>query len=505
VTADAIVLGAGPNGLAAAALLARAGRRVLVLERGTATPVPDWEAGWVLPALVRDLALDRHGWTPSLPDPWLTIPLPKGGTLALHRDVARTAEAIRRVNPADGARWPEFCERAARVARFLAGLYAAPPPHPVPSGAGDLLQLAGIARRARGLGRTGLTDLLRWLPMPVQDLLDDWFSDETLKGALGGLGVSGTRYGPRAGGTAFVLLHHHAGSPAGVFRSESTGLRGALATAARGHGVEIRTGAEAARVLVARDRSAGVVLTTGEEITSDLVVSSADPRRTFLDLLGPDHLDPEFLHAVRSIRFRGATALVELSTAGRPPFAGLAAAPSLDHLERAADAGAVGGSIEDWDPAGALYGFDHAVERVAAAVEAARRLEVPFTLTARAENLIHGVDDLEDTIARLRAYELAGADVLYAPGVRDLATIRTVVSSVTKPVNVVMSAADPDLSVAQLASVGVKRISVGGALSRLALAAFMKGAREMAERGGFTWMRDTVPSKDLKDVFRRWP
>jgi phytoene dehydrogenase-like protein len=332
VTPDAIVLGAGPNGLAAAAVLARAGRRVLVLERGSTTMVPDWEAGWVLPALVRDLALDRHGWTPSAPDPWLTIPLPNGGTLALHRDVARTAEAIRRVNPADGARWPEFCERTARVAHFLARLYAAPPPHPVPSGAGDLLQLAGIARRARGLGRTGLTDLLRWLPMPVQDLLDDWFSDETL------MGVSGTRFGPRAGGTAFVLLHHHAGSPAGVFRSESAGLRGALAAAARGHGVEIRTGAEAARILVAQDRAAGVVLATGEEIVCPLIVSSADPRRTFLDLVGPDQLDPEFLHAVRNIRFRGACALVELSTAGRPAFASLAAAPSLDHLERAADA-----------------------------------------------------------------------------------------------------------------------------------------------------------------------
>jgi 2-methylisocitrate lyase-like PEP mutase family enzyme len=95
--------------------------------------------------------------------------------------------------------------------------------------------------------------------------------------------------------------------------------------------------------------------------------------------------------------------------------------------------------------------------------------------------------------------------VLYAPGVRDLDTIRTVVASVTRPVNVVMSAADPDLTVEQLAAVGVKRISVGGALSRLALAAFLAGAREMAERGGFTWMRDTVPSRELKAVFRRWP
>lgn len=176
-------------------------------------------------------------------------------------------------------------------------------------------------------------------------------------------------------------------------------------------------------------------------------------------------------------------------------------------IRLAAGAGISGGSIEDatGEADKPIYGFQQAVERVQAAVEVARALPVPFLLTARAENLLHGRPDLDDTIRRLQAFEKAGADVLYAPGVRDLATIRTVVSSVTKPVNVVMSAADPDLTVAQLASVGVKRISVGGALSRLALAAFLKGAREMAERGAFTWMRDTVPSKELKDVFRRWP
>lgn len=175
-------------------------------------------------------------------------------------------------------------------------------------------------------------------------------------------------------------------------------------------------------------------------------------------------------------------------------------------IRLAAEAGVSGGSIEDatGEADEPIYGFQHAVERVQAAVEVARGLPVPFLLTARAENLLHGRPDLDDTIRRLQAFEKAGADVLYAPGVRDLAAIRTVVSSVTKPVNVVMSAADPDLTVEQLAAAGVKRISVGGALSRLALAAFLKGAREMAERGGFTWMRDTVPSKELKAIFGRW-
>jgi 2-methylisocitrate lyase-like PEP mutase family enzyme len=172
-------------------------------------------------------------------------------------------------------------------------------------------------------------------------------------------------------------------------------------------------------------------------------------------------------------------------------------------IRRAAEAGVVGGSIEDatGDRAKPIYDFALAVERVAAAVAVARALPMPFTLTARAENFLHGRPDLDDTIRRLQAFEAAGADVLYAPGLRDLATIRTVAGAVTKPLNIVMSAADPALTVADLAAAGVKRISVGGALSRLALAAFLKGAREMRDQGGFTWVRDTVPSRELKAVF----
>jgi len=175
-------------------------------------------------------------------------------------------------------------------------------------------------------------------------------------------------------------------------------------------------------------------------------------------------------------------------------------------IRLAAEAGVVGGSIEDatGDPQNPIYDFELAVERVRAAAAAARSLPTPFMLTARAENFLHGRRDLDDTIRRLRAFEAAGADVLYAPGLRDLASIRTVTGAVGKPVNVVMSSADPSITVAQLALAGVKRISVGGALSRLALAAFLKGAREMKEQGSFTYMRDTVPSAELRQAFARW-
>ena len=180
---------------------------------------------------------------------------------------------------------------------------------------------------------------------------------------------------------------------------------------------------------------------------------------------------------------------------------------AAEMIRLASEAGIVGGSIEDatGDPQHPIYDFALAVERVQAAVETGRSLPVPFVLTARAENLLHGRLDLDDTIRRLQAFEKAGADVLYAPGLRDIPTIRTVVRAVGKPLNVVMSAADPAITQAQLAEAGVKRISVGGALSRLALAAFLKGAREMKDAGGFTWVRDTVPTNDLKTVFRAAP
>ena len=180
---------------------------------------------------------------------------------------------------------------------------------------------------------------------------------------------------------------------------------------------------------------------------------------------------------------------------------------AAEMIRLASEAGIVGGSIEDatGDPQNPIYDFALAVERVQAAVEASRSLPVPFVLNARAENLLHGRPDLDDTIRRLQAFEKAGADVLYAPGLRDIPTIRTVVRAVGKPLNVVMSAADPAITQAQLAEAGVKRISVGGALSRLALAAFLKGAREMKDAGGVTWVRDTVPTKDLKAVFGAEP
>jgi len=178
---------------------------------------------------------------------------------------------------------------------------------------------------------------------------------------------------------------------------------------------------------------------------------------------------------------------------------------AAEAIRLAAEAGVVGGSIEDstGDNRAPIYEFSLAVERVQAAVEVARSLPFPFTMTARAENFLYGRTDLDETIRRLQAFEAAGADVLYAPGVRDLATIKTVVSALKKPFNLVMGFADPTLTFSQLSNAGVKRLSVGGALSRYALAAFLRCAREMKEQGTFTYVRDIPPIKELREAFRQ--
>ncbi len=172
-------------------------------------------------------------------------------------------------------------------------------------------------------------------------------------------------------------------------------------------------------------------------------------------------------------------------------------------IRLASEAGVVGGSMEDatGDTSAPIYDFTQAVERIQAAVEEVRSLPIPFVLTARADNFVHGVTDLDDTIRRLQAFADAGADVLYAPGIKDIATIKTVVSAVTKPLNVVMSHADPSLTVSDLAAVGVKRISVGASMARYAIAAFLKAGREMKDDGAFTFIQDAMPSKQLEAAF----
>jgi 2-methylisocitrate lyase-like PEP mutase family enzyme len=183
---------------------------------------------------------------------------------------------------------------------------------------------------------------------------------------------------------------------------------------------------------------------------------------------------------------------------------------AAETIRLAAAAGVVGGSIEDAKsegpsgrPLDPVYDREHAAERVRAAAEAVRGLPFLFTLTARAENYLHGRPDLKDTIARLQAYQEAGANVLYAPGLATKEDIAAVVSSVDRPVNVVMGLKGVQLSISALSAIGVRRVSVGSALCRAALGAFLRAAREMHDHGTFTFANDAASTREISDMFSR--
>jgi phytoene dehydrogenase-like protein len=189
---DVVVISSGVDGLVAAHLLAADGRRVTVVQEHE---IPDRTAGWVPPQVARKLGVQL---TARRPDPWLRAPLDGGGVLELWQDMDRSVDSIRRISPGDAGKWPEFSERMARLGALLARVYVAPPPSLIDT---------SFALRVRRLGRRGMEDLMRALPMPAAELLDDWFESDALKGALGALAVADLQQGVRSAGTAFRLLH----------------------------------------------------------------------------------------------------------------------------------------------------------------------------------------------------------------------------------------------------------------------------------------------------------
>ena len=171
----------------------------------------------------------------------------------------------------------------------------------------------------------------------------------------------------------------------------------------------------------------------------------------------------------------------------------------------AAETGLAGGSIEDatGDPAKPIYDFNHAVERVAAAAQVAKSRDIPFVLTARAENFLHGRRDMDDTIRRLQAFEAAGADVLYAPGPSSLEEVREITAALTRPVNVLITPLK-GVTVPEIADAGAKRISIGGAMMRAVIGKIVHGSRQMLDDGRFDWMSDMMPTPEIDSIFRKW-
>ena len=374
---DAVVIGAGHNGLVAAAYLAKAGLRTLVVERrdrvGGAADTSELAPGVRVPTLAhtvgrlrasvqRDLGLAKHGLKLVAPEARVFAPRADGLGFTLYSDVERTARELAKapgIGAKDAVAYPSFDRSVRSLGRFLDHLGRETPPDVDAPRLADALMGLRLGRSFRGLGRDGSRTLLRVLPMAVADLVAESFETTHLRGVLAWRGVRYGAVGPWSGGTASMLLHDGAGNDGGaagetVYAIGGPGaLSDALAAAARGFGAEIRTGAPVARIDARDGRVHGVVLESGEEIPARAVVSGADPKRTLLEWLDPVALGPSLGWRAGNIRTPGVVAKVNLALSALPTFpaafgdeaklkARIVLAPSIDAIEHAFDASKYG-------------------------------------------------------------------------------------------------------------------------------------------------------------------
>jgi len=353
---DAILIGAGHNSLVAAAYLARAGKKVLVLERrgipgGTlagetfddSTFDPIWPGGQLRPDIVKDLKL-------TLPraaerTPFISL-LGHNDSLALAPDPSKAGEAIARFSKRDAARWPEFVRFMDKCARILDTAYNTLMPRlPKHFSLAEGYGLLELGLELRLAGRRDMLNFIRALPMTAQELLDEYFESDALKGALASLAIHGQTLGPWSAGTGYTLIHNWLNRGGLAHPPTRAGdLAAALVVAAKKFGAEIRTDSEAARILVDNYACKGVTLASGEELSARAVLSGVDPKRTLLGLVGAASLPPEFVWKVQSIKMRGSVAKIHLLTDGSHglPNGTLVIAPTTKYLEQAYDAAKYG-------------------------------------------------------------------------------------------------------------------------------------------------------------------
>lgn len=365
---DVIVIGGGHNGLVAACYLAKAGLKTLVLERraqvGGGAITEEIHPGFRCSTLAHttgpfsqkiasDLELARHGLELTRPAARLTVLNPNGPSPTIYDDPARTVASLKSFSANDAASYGEFATSFQRIGRVLAPLLSLTPPTIEKPAAGELWNLGKLGLSFRGLGKQDAFRLLRWGPMAVADLASEWFESEALRAAVAARGISGAFAGPWSAGTSTGLLMQAARDGQAIASSTAVkgGLGGitlALAKAALDRGVEIRTGAEVTAIRTGADQATTILLANGDELSARAVVSNADPRTTFLKLIDPLDLDPNFLLKLQNYRALGCVAKINLALSGLPAFEGMdgdterlsgriQVGHEIDYLERAFD------------------------------------------------------------------------------------------------------------------------------------------------------------------------
>ncbi|MDE2841190.1 MAG: NAD(P)/FAD-dependent oxidoreductase [Chloroflexota bacterium] len=368
---DAIIIGAGHNGLVTAGYLARAGWKVLVLERrhivggacvteevfpGYRVSTASYLVSLLQDKVVRELELPRYGYKVFPKDPAYFAPYPDGRYMFMYQDMARTCREIAKFSAKDAERYPAYEAYIERIARLIEPLFLQPPPQFPPQRLSDWLDPLRAGRTLLGLSNTQLADAIKLMTRSVQTILDEWFESDALKVALATDGVIGTNGGPHTPGTAYVLLHHVMGGVGGVrglwgFVEGGMGaITQALAASAQAHGTDIRTDAPVARVMTRDDTATGVVLQNGSEFHANVVISNADPRRTFLQLVERNALPDEFVAQIESYQCEGTSFKINLGLGELPDYSAFPGTalgpqhrgtthicPSMEYLERAWD------------------------------------------------------------------------------------------------------------------------------------------------------------------------